>query len=84
MNTKFCVAAVLVTLVSGCASTNDLAANDQTRIRVLAELEQARVDGLVPVTEADYLVLLHWQAEVELPSSGTRTPHAGRTCRASV
>ncbi|WP_084677122.1 DUF4148 domain-containing protein [Massilia niastensis] len=55
MNPTFCVAAVLVILVSGCASTNDLAANDPTRVRVLAELEQARANGLVPVTEANYL-----------------------------
>lgn len=55
MNTKICIPVVFASLLTGCAATEDLARNDATRVRVLAELEQAKADGLFPVTEAQYI-----------------------------
>jgi hypothetical protein len=55
MNTKICIPVILVSLLTGCAATDDLARNDPIRVRVLAELEQAKAEGLVPITEAQYM-----------------------------
>jgi len=46
------IPALLVALLSGCASTGG---NDPVRQRVLADLEQARADGSYPLTEAQYI-----------------------------
>jgi hypothetical protein len=45
----------VVAVLSGCASTGQVASNDPVRARVLAELEQAKADGTHPLTEAQYL-----------------------------
>jgi hypothetical protein len=55
MNKTYLLPTLLVSLLSGCASMNDVATTDPVRQRVLAELEQAKADGLAPVTEAHYL-----------------------------
>jgi hypothetical protein len=68
MNTKICIPVILVSLLTGCAATEDLAHNDATRVRVLAELEQAKADGLVPITESQYMY--PW------PGASTRTANA--------
>lgn len=62
---KIFLPAVLLSLVTGCASTNPAVTNDPVRIRVLAELEQAKADGSYPITEAHY---------ANLPAP--RAPHA--------
>ncbi|MEW6022770.1 MAG: hypothetical protein AB1807_11590 [Pseudomonadota bacterium] len=54
MKTTYLIPALLVTLLAGCASTNQVASNDPVRQRVLAELEQAKADGSYPMTEAFY------------------------------
>jgi hypothetical protein len=51
MKPKFLIPALLVAVLSGCASTG----NDPVRNRVLAELEQAKAEGTHPLTEAQYL-----------------------------
>jgi hypothetical protein len=55
MTPKFLIPALLVAVLSGCASTGSPASNDPVRARVLAELEQAKADGTHPLTEAQYL-----------------------------
>jgi len=55
MSVKYLVPAVLVALLAGCASTNNVASTDPVRARVLAELDQARKDGSYPPSEADYV-----------------------------
>lgn len=51
---KILLPALLLSLVAGCASTNQASSNDPVRARVLAELEQAKADGSYPITEAHY------------------------------
>jgi hypothetical protein len=55
MSVKYLVPAVLISLLAGCASTNNVASTDPVRARVVAELEQARKDGSYPPSEADYV-----------------------------
>lgn len=54
MTSKLLIPAFLVLALSGCASAR-VANDDPVRARVLAELQQARVDGTYPVTETQYL-----------------------------
>lgn len=57
MNPKLLIPVLLAAALSGCAST----ANDATREHVLADLAQARADGSMPLTEAQY-VYPNWAA----------------------
>jgi hypothetical protein len=52
MNLKPLIPVLLLSVLSGCAAT---AGNDPVRARVLAELEQAKKDGSLPLTEAQYV-----------------------------
>jgi hypothetical protein len=70
MNMKYLIPAVLVSLLSGCASMNDT--SDPVRARVLAELQQARADGSLPLTEAAYMYP-QWD---KTPAVDTRTAQA--------
>jgi hypothetical protein len=66
MNLKSLIPVLLVTALSGCASTAQLASKDPVRARVLAELEQAKADGSYPLSEAQY-VYPNWAAAHKAP-----------------
>ena len=55
MNRKLHLCSFFVVLLSGCAFTGETVTNDPVRTRVLAELVQAKADGLVPVSEVQYM-----------------------------
>jgi hypothetical protein len=66
MNLKPLIPVLLLAALSGCASTAKLASNDPVRARVLAELEQAKADGSLPLTEAQY-VYPNWVTSQKAP-----------------
>ena len=82
MSSKFLIPALLVSLLAGCASTTVAATDDPTRVRVLAELEQARKDGSYPPSEADY-VTPNW-IKVANPAGTLMTDASPGSVQASV
>jgi hypothetical protein len=66
MNPKFLIPALLAAVLSGCASTGDVASNDPVRARALAELEQAKAEGTHPLSEAQY-VYPNWATPHKTP-----------------
>jgi hypothetical protein len=79
MNTKIYIPVILVSLLSGCAATDDLAHNDPIRARVLAELEQAKAEGLVPITEAQYMYPWPGASSQASAARGEARAHAAST-----
>jgi hypothetical protein len=55
MKTKYLLPLLLVAVLSGCASTGVSSTNDPVRARVVAELQEARANGSLPLTEAQYI-----------------------------
>jgi hypothetical protein len=66
MNTKCFIPVLLVAALTGCASTDQLASTDPVRAHALAEIQQARADGTLPLTEAQY-VYPNWAASSKAP-----------------
>jgi len=52
MNPKCLIPVLIVAALSGCATSTS---TDPVRQRALAKVEQARADGSLPLTEAQYV-----------------------------
>lgn len=81
MNITSLLPFLLVPVLAGCATTGDATANDPVRTRVLAELAQARADGLFPLSEAQYLypwpVAASHPADAAAAGKRATAPHSG-------
>ena len=62
MNFKPLIPVLLLAALSGCASTS----SDPVRARALADIDQARANGSLPLTEAQY-VYPNWAAGHKAP-----------------
>lgn len=65
MKLKALIPALLALALTGCAATGP-ATNDLVRTRVQSELAQARADGSLPLTEAQY-IYPNWAAARKAP-----------------